>query len=139
MEEYLTSLREFHRSTGNNTQTIGVGDVVFIHDDAPRTQWRLGVVEYLNKGNDGFARSAKVRTSTGQTNRPITKLYPLEVTAAELPWSTRQDNVQNKQPTVEEMSRPVRRAAVKGSEGTPEGAAMDWCSLCPPPPPPRMS
>ncbi|XP_065916009.1 uncharacterized protein [Dysidea avara] len=84
-KEYLTSLREFHRSTGNNTQMIGVGDVVLIHDDAPRIQWRLGVVEHLNKGNDGFARSANVRTSTGQTNRPITKLYPLEVTAAELP------------------------------------------------------
>ena len=115
-KEYLTSLREFHRSTGNNTQMIGVGDVVLIHDDAPWIQWRLGVVEYLNKGNDGFARSANVRTSTGQTNRPITKLYPLEVTAAELPRSTRQDNVQNKQPTVEEMSRPVRRAAVKGRQ-----------------------
>ena len=87
-KEYLTSLREFCHSTGNNTQTIGVGDVVLIHDDTPQIQWRLGVIEHLNKGKDGLARSANVRTSTGQTNRPIAKLYPLEVTAAELPRAT---------------------------------------------------
>ena len=31
--EYLTSLREFHRSQGNNNQSVKVGDVVQIHDD----------------------------------------------------------------------------------------------------------
>ncbi|XP_053390985.1 uncharacterized protein LOC128553823 [Mercenaria mercenaria] len=35
--EYLTSLRQYHRTTGNNTQTIKVGDVVQIYDDSPRT------------------------------------------------------------------------------------------------------
>lgn len=35
-QEYLTSLREFHRTTGNNMQRISTEDVVLIHDDAPR-------------------------------------------------------------------------------------------------------
>ena len=35
--EYLTSLREYHRTSGTNKgQHIKPGDVVLIHDDAPR-------------------------------------------------------------------------------------------------------
>ena len=85
--EYLTALCEFHRTTGSNTQTVEVGDIVLIHGDTPRVQWKLAITEYVNKGADGLIRSATVRTPTGRTNRPIAKLYPLEVTAAELPTS----------------------------------------------------
>ena len=35
-QEYLTSLREFHRTTGRNDQNVNVGDVVVVHDDTPR-------------------------------------------------------------------------------------------------------
>ena len=35
-QEYLTSLREFHRTSGNNDQQIKVGDVVLVYDDNPR-------------------------------------------------------------------------------------------------------
>ena len=31
--EYLTALRKFHHTTGTNTQTVKVGDVVLIHDN----------------------------------------------------------------------------------------------------------
>ena len=79
--EYLTSLREFHRTTGNNKQQISIGDVILIHDDIPRVRWKLAVVKKVNKGRDGLIRSAVIRTSNGITNRPITKLYPLEITA----------------------------------------------------------
>ena len=34
--EYLTSLREHHKTSGNNIQLVKKGDVVFVHDDAPR-------------------------------------------------------------------------------------------------------
>ena len=34
-KEYLTALREFHRTTGTNEQTVSIGDVVQIHDDKP--------------------------------------------------------------------------------------------------------
>jgi hypothetical protein len=50
-----------------------------IHDDSPRIKWKLAVIEDLITGNDGLIRAANLRTSTGQTNRPIAKLYPLEV------------------------------------------------------------
>ena len=81
--EYLISLREFHRSRGNNNQTVKVGDIVQIHDDGPRLSWRLAVIEELITGNDGLVRAAIVRTSAGRTNRPIVKPYPLEVTSVE--------------------------------------------------------
>jgi len=75
-KEYLTSLREVHRTTGTTEQTIKIGEVVQIHDDTPRHQWKLGVIEELVKGNDGFIRSVTVRTARGRTNRPIVRLYP---------------------------------------------------------------
>jgi len=86
--EYLIALHEFHCTTGSNIQKVkvqGVGDVLLIHNDTPRMQWKLAIIEGLNKGEDGLIRLANVRTSTGQTNQPIAKLYPLEVTAAEQP------------------------------------------------------
>ena len=77
--EYLTSLREFHRTFGNNNQNINVGDVVQIQEDSPRVNWKLAVIEELVHGNDGMVRSVKLRTTNGLTNRPVSKLYPLEV------------------------------------------------------------
>ena len=77
--EYLTALREHHKVTGNNEQNITVGDVVQVHDETPRSKWKLAIIEELIPGNDGFTRAAKIRTTSGLTNRPITKLYPLEV------------------------------------------------------------
>ena len=35
--EYLTSLREFHRTTGTNEQSIKTGDVVLVYDEGPRS------------------------------------------------------------------------------------------------------
>ena len=49
----------------------------------PRINWKLVVIEGLTTGNDGMVRSANIRTKTGVTNRPVSKLYPLEVTANE--------------------------------------------------------
>jgi len=79
--EYLMSLREYHRISGNNTCKIAVGDVVLVHDDGPRVKWRLAVVEDLICGGDGLVRATNIRTSTGRTNRPIVRLIPLEVSA----------------------------------------------------------
>ena len=79
MHEYLTSLREFHRVTGNNEQSIKVGDIVQVHNDCNRINWKLAVVQDLVRGKDGLVRSAVIRTDSGITNRPIVKLYPLEI------------------------------------------------------------
>ena len=80
-QEYLTSLREFHRTSGNNDQKIKVGDVVLVHDDSPRISWKMAVVEELITDGDGLVRAANIRTCNGKTNRPIARLYPLEVTS----------------------------------------------------------
>ena len=79
--EYLTSLRELHRTTGRNEQCIKVGDIVLVHDDIPRAKWKMAVVEQLIQGKDGYTRAANIRYSGGRTNRPIAKLYPLEVSS----------------------------------------------------------
>lgn len=77
--EYLTSLREFHRTSGNNEQSIHVGDIVQIQSDCNRIMWKLAIVQELIRGNDGLVRSAVVKTDSGITNRPIVKLFPLEI------------------------------------------------------------
>ena len=75
-EEYLTSLREY---SIRNLETTEVGDVVLVHNEGPRLDWRLAVVEELIVGGNGLIRTANIRMSTGRTNRPIVKLYLLEV------------------------------------------------------------
>ena len=58
--------------------------VVLIHDETPRTQWKLGVIIQLHQGKDGLVRSVTLRTIKGNLiSRPIEKLYPLEVLAEE--------------------------------------------------------
>jgi len=114
-KEYLTALREYHRTTGNNVQTPRVGDVVQIHDDCPRIQWRLGVIERLNQGADGLVRSVQLRTPTGRTNRPVAKLYPLEIMATDVSPSNSNDG-SGQQTTCDRSSRPIRQAAIRGRE-----------------------
>ena len=80
--EYLTSLRELHKTTGHNKTVIKRGDVVIVHDDKLRLNWRLAVVEDLIEGKDGLVRAAHIRMDKLKTTRPIVKLYPLEVTDA---------------------------------------------------------
>ena len=66
--EYLTSLREVHKSTGYNCQTVKTGDIVLIHDDTPRATWKMGIVENLLTGGDDIVRAVTLCTATGLTN-----------------------------------------------------------------------
>ena len=119
--EYLTSLREHHRASGNNAQQIQQGDVVLVHDDAPRISWKLAVVEELLRGNDGLVRAANIRTAQGKTNRPIAKLIPLEVSSPSMEDGSRDPDmpsqiVNNSNPSSNsigenQIGRPKRRAA----------------------------
>jgi len=45
-------------SSGINKQEVKVGDVVIVHDDVPRMEWKLAVVERLRVGLNGYVRPA---------------------------------------------------------------------------------
>ena len=123
--EYLTSLREHHKASGNNAQYIRQGDVVIVHNDTPRTTWKMAVVTDLITGKDGLVLSAAIRTVNGSTTRPITKLYPLELNQHE------QDTGVEKNPTTDlatdtpdddtdvstdQQRRPLRASARKAAD-----------------------
>ena len=59
-----------------------MGDVVLVYDDTPQVACKMAVVEELIKGNDGLVRAANIITTGGKTNRPITRLVPLEVSSS---------------------------------------------------------
>ena len=77
--EYLTSLREFHRYKRRDGHNVKVGDVVLVYKDSPRNTWPLGVIDELLPCGGGAVRTAWVRTKGEIITRPITKLYPIEI------------------------------------------------------------
>ena len=69
------------------------GDLVLIHDKLPRNRWKMGVVTDRYVGKDGYIRGCKVRTLTKAgriiyLNRPVNKLYPLEIQSKNEKFST---------------------------------------------------
>ena len=86
-KEYLTGLREFHKfKNGGRLREVKKGDVVTVHGEGgKRGSWKLAVVEELIVGKDKEVRGAKVKVAgKGRPvylNRPIQKLFPLEVQA----------------------------------------------------------
>ena len=112
-EEYLTSLREY---SIRNLETTEVGDVVLVHNEGPRLDWRLAVVEELIVGGDGLIRTANIRTSMGRTNRPIVKLYPLEINSCSEVMSLQSSHllshtINPTSPDVVANCRPTRASA----------------------------
>ena len=102
----MFALRERHVHNVNSSGNIMIkkGDVVLVHDDIlPRLKWKLGLVTEVYVGADGLVRSAEVKIGKVLTNRPISKLYPLEVTA--------QDTVLTDHTVPLADARPVRTAA----------------------------
>jgi hypothetical protein len=108
--------------------------VVQVHDDTKRVNWRLAVVQSLIKGKDGLVRAANIKTSTGHTNRPVTKLYPVEVksnsTTTEKPKITIDGTLDAKNPSTnphpadvidQNSSRPVRAKARLAKEKLKQG------------------
>lgn len=74
----------------------------------------MAKVEKLQYGNDGLVRSADIRLAKGRTNRPIVKLYPLEVSAE----TTEQTGTPKAQicDAISNNSRPIRHAAKRAQE-----------------------
>ena len=106
-----------HPFTGKNEQSVRVGDMVLIHSEKARLLWHMAVIESLIRGKDGLVRAVNLRTSNGRTNRPITKLYPLELVEA----SETSDNAnasafkETKKAESEIRRGPVREAAKKAT------------------------
>ena len=74
-------MRERKANFSRETSTIlpKVGDIVIIHDDNPRVEWKIGKVTELIPGKDGEV--AKVLSNKTELTRATYKLYPLEVNA----------------------------------------------------------
>ena len=94
--EHLVDLRESHSlsSTRRGEPQIKQGDVVTVHQDKiPRGFWRSEKIEHLIESKDGKVRGAtlKVVSPCGKMsliNRPLSKLFPVEVVNREAPDAT---------------------------------------------------
>ena len=54
---------------------LAAGDIVLLIDqDTKRSEWSMGLVENVYRGDDNRVRSVRVKTSLGHYDRPITKL-----------------------------------------------------------------
>ena len=122
LNEYLPSLRERHIQTkpGTKTNSVKVGEVVLIHDDnKKRLDWNLGVITKLLPGPDGVVRVVEIRTKMGKTNRPITKLYPLEMNEDNSDDSDQNMTDQSDMTSLTDKDipvRPKRKAAEKATK-----------------------
>ncbi|XP_053376547.1 uncharacterized protein LOC123535785 [Mercenaria mercenaria] len=96
--DYLLNLRERTqtklKSSRIQSQSMpSKGEVVLIKDDCPRGCWKLGKITDLCISSDGNIRSAKVKTSSGRVlGRPLSLLYPLEVSSEQTTEPTEKDN-----------------------------------------------
>ncbi|KAI9557147.1 hypothetical protein GHT06_016954 [Daphnia sinensis] len=112
INSYLPALREYHQATKKGqTTVIKEKDVVLVHDEKPRKEWKLAVVENLIRSKNGEIRAANIRMAKGKTNRPISKLHPIKVSEPiELNDPT---SFTDPGPT---MRRPTRMCAVQAKE-----------------------
>lgn len=72
------------------------------------------MIENLLEGKDEQIRAAHIRTSNGKTNRPIVKIYPLEVRATSEenhPVETEESIMQNENSPEDRTKRPIRATA----------------------------
>ena len=94
--EYVRSLREQHNmSNGTRTNQVSVGDVVTIlseDKEKNRAKWKLGIVHEIFPGRDGVVRSVRLRAGKTFLNRPVQKLFPLEMKATQPQRSEAQES-----------------------------------------------
>ena len=113
LASFLPALRESHQSTRKSHPTVvKEKDVVLVHDDKPRKNWKMAVVEKLIHSQDGQIRAADIRTANGKINRPISKLYPLQVAESSDELAGSPDSPLS-DPTPSSPSRPIRKCAVQ--------------------------
>lgn len=86
---------------------------MLVHNEGRRSTWKLAVIENLIRGCDGFVRAVHICTSTGYTNRPVTKLHPLEITTATTVPMIASHDSSEQQPTAVVSTRPRRAATTE--------------------------
>ena len=84
LNEYVVNLRETHKNLQSSKNIISVNDLVLIYGEkTPRSKWKIGKVNELITSADNNIRAAKVEYvlngSRYFVNRPINKLYPVEL------------------------------------------------------------
>uniref|UniRef100_A0A0M3IUX5 Integrase catalytic domain-containing protein n=1 Tax=Ascaris lumbricoides TaxID=6252 RepID=A0A0M3IUX5_ASCLU len=112
--EYLLSLRETQKmlhptSRLSEKRSPEVGEIVIIQeDDAPRGLWKMGKVIEIGKSSDDQVRSAVLKTSTCQRlERPLNKLYPLEIWTSETKHDVRQQAPEGNPPNYETVNNDL--------------------------------
>ena len=121
-KEYLLDLREHEKNKGNKEAAVKKGDIVLIYEDnVKRTEWKMGRIEELLPGKYGITRGVKVRTcGKGKyelLNRPLQKLYPLEVSSNEAESFEKETNVDGGECEQErDPGGRAKRSAAKDSE-----------------------
>ena len=104
-QKYLVELREAHcfSSAGSSEPPVAVNDLVMLHEEGqPRGVWRLAKIENLIIGNDGRTRGATVRVSSRNgtvtmLQRPLSLLYPLEISSPDVSSARDDSAVDNQQ------------------------------------------
>lgn len=76
-QEYLTTLQQRPKWT-TSTPNISIGDVVLVKEtNTPPASWHIARVIETYPGKDDLVRAVKLKTSTGEMTRPITKVAVL--------------------------------------------------------------
>ena len=117
-----------------------MGDIVLVHDDCKRIYWKLVIVESLIYGKDNLVRAANIRTAKGPTNRAVTRLYPLEITADTTDHNDTTDRDTHEDEPIN-IGDPEIIAVNKVQRDSARCARVQtklWCDelIAPPPPPP---
>ena len=117
-KEYIVNLRQIHSHNKTSIvqeSQIKASDIVLVHDNLPRSQWKLAVVSEVLKGCDGIVRSAKLRTSKeNELRQPIEKLYPLKVSEEKnkkLTNITEQNMGESQKPSLRRSTRTAAQQA----------------------------
>ena len=105
-KEYLSALWGTHNNKVQGTVWPKLGELVLIHDEGPRAKWKLGRIIRLYLGGDGVVRVVQLKTRIGLINRPVVKLYPLE-----LGPTIKQEGSQHVP-----NERPTRRTAIAAAQ-----------------------
>ena len=125
-EVYLLQLREWYHTADNTgiPRAPILGEVLLVHENHPRTLWKLGRVTSVITGDYGQIRGAVLEVSTnGRLStlcRPISCLHPHEVTPKSKTDSNSASSEQDDSVTITEADYSVSptqpaRAAAEGA------------------------